>query len=64
MLQHQVRVELEVMTMKWYSLFSKTLALLEAQQQIVSCHIQDTRRGSYATAEVQSVYSTAPDDWV
>ena len=50
--------------------FPKASALLEPHYQIVYCHIQDTlivcvcgARGSYPSAEVQSVYSTAPADW-
>ncbi len=36
---------------------------LEHTHQMVYCHIQDTRWvGSYSSAEVQSVYSTAPAD--
>ena len=44
--------------MNGYSAFPKSLALLEP-------HIQDTLWGeSYPSAEKQSVYSTAPADWV
>ena len=47
------------------STFPKAPALQEPHHQIVRCYIQDTRlRGvSYACADVQSVYSTAPADW-
>ena len=59
------RVDLGAMVMKGYSAFPKAPALLEPHHQIVKCHIQDTRwrGGSYPSAEVQSVYSTAPADW-
>ena len=47
--------------MKGYSEFPKALALLEHHDQIVQCHIQDTRWGGpYPSAEKQFVYSTAP----
>ena len=58
MLPLRARVDLGTMAMKGYSAFPKAPALLEPHHQIVECHIQDT-------AEVQSVYSTAPApaDW-
>ena len=52
------------MAMKGYFAFPQALVLLEPHHQIVLCHIQDTCwRGAYPSAEVQSVYSTAPADW-
>ena len=65
MLPLRARVDLGAMAMKEYSAFPKAPALLEPHHQIVSCHIQDTLYGggSYPSAEVQSVYSTAPADW-
>ena len=51
--------------MKGCSAFSKAPSSLESYNQIPQCHIQDTRWGreSYPSAEVQSVYFTATDDW-
>ena len=65
MLPLRARVDLGAMAMKGYSAFPKVPALLEPHQQIVYCHIQDTRWrvGSYPSAEKQSVYSIAPADW-
>ena len=59
-------MNLEAMAMKGYSAFPKDPALLKPHNQIVSCHIQDSRLGwgSYSSAEMQSVYSTAPAGWV
>ena len=53
------------MALKEYSTFSKGPVSLEPHHQIVLCHVQDIRCGvgSYTSAEVQSVYSTAPADW-
>ena len=50
---------------EWYSAFPKTPALLEPPDRIVLCHIQDTSSGgwSYSSAEMPSVYSTAPAEW-
>ena len=51
--------------MKEYSTFPKSTRL-ESHHQIVSCYILDTHcggEGSYSSAEMQSVYSTAPTDW-
>ena len=51
--------------MKGYSTFSKALRL-EPHHQVVLCHAQDTHwsgRGLYLSAEILSVYSTAPDSW-
>ena len=56
----RARLDLGVMAIKGYSAFPKVPALLEPQHQIVLCHIQDTRcGGSYPSAEIQLVYSTA-----
>ena len=61
----RARVDLEVMAMNVYAAFSKAPALLKPHHQIVLCHIQDTRCGeSYLSEEMQSVYSTAPADWI
>ena len=50
--------------MKGYSTYPKGPAFLEPHHQIVECYIQDTHwRGSYPSAEKQSVYSTAPVNW-
>ena len=53
------------MAVKGYSTFPKTPALLESQHKIVLCHLPSTfwGGGSYPSADMQSVYSTAPDDW-
>ena len=64
MLPHLARVDLGAMAIKGYSAFPKAPASLEFHHQTVQCHIQDTRwERSYPSAEVQSVYSTAPADW-
>ena len=48
------------MAMNRCSAFPKAPALLECHNQIVPCHIQDTRSGeTYFSAEIQSVYSAA-----
>ena len=52
------------MAIKGDSAFPKAPVSLELHHQIVSCHLKDTCWwGSYPSAEVQSVYSTAPADW-
>ena len=52
------------MAVKEYAAFPKAPVLLKPHHQIVGCHIQDTRLGeSYLSAEMQLMYSTAPDDW-
>ena len=53
------------MTLKSYSTFPKTPALLEPPHQIVLHHIQSTCSGggSCSSVKMQSVYSTAPADW-
>ena len=56
-LPRRARVDLGAMTIKGCSAFIKAPALLEPQHQIVYGHIEDTHwRGSYPSAEVQSVY--------
>ena len=61
----RARVNLGAMAMKWGRTFPKAPTSLEALNQIVLCHITRTlmRGGSYSSAEVQSVYSTAPTNW-
>ena len=56
-----MRVDLGVKAIKEYSTFSKSSGL-KLYHQMVYCHIQDTLRGGvpYPSAEMQSVYSTAP----
>ena len=59
-------LDLRAMIMNRYFAFSKAPALLESCHQIVWYHIQDTAwwGGSYPSAEMQSVYSTALADWI
>ena len=53
---------LRAMSVKKYSAFIKAPALQEPRDQIVKCHIQDTRwEAWYPSAEKQLVYSL---DWV
>ena len=60
----QARVDLGAMAMKRCSIFPKAPALLEPHHQTVKCHIKNTCwGGGYPSAEVQSLYSTAPADW-
>ena len=63
MLPFWTKVDKGAMAMKGYSAFPKAPASLENHHQIVLCHIQDTHWGSYPSAEVQLVYSTALADW-
>ena len=52
--------------MKDYSAFPKApAAIMEPHHQIGYCHIQgtDLGGGSYRSAEMQLVYSTAQADW-
>ena len=64
MLPLQARVDLGPMAVKGYSVFPKRPALLEPLHQIVLCHIQETHWWVfYPSAEMQSVYSTAPTNW-
>ena len=52
------------MAMKGCSAFPKAPASLEHHHQIVKCRIRTlVGEGSNPSAEVQSVYSTAPVDW-
>ena len=56
----KARVDLGAMTMKGYYIFPKTLGL-EPHHQIVYCHIKTLLEwGSYSSAEMHSVYSSAP----
>ena len=66
MLSLQARMDQGVIAMKGYSAFPKVPVLLEPRYQIVWSHMQDTLWGgvSFPSAEMQSVYSTAPDKWV
>ena len=48
-----VRVDLEVMAMKGYSVFPKAPALLEPHYLIVECHIQATRFGEGGLIHLQ-----------
>ena len=60
----QFRVDQEAMAMKRYSTFFKS-PRPEPCHQIVWCHYQDTHWGvrAYSSAEMQSMYSTAPVNW-
>ena len=61
-LPRRARLDLGSMAMKGCSAFPKAPASLETHHQIVYCHIQDTYWWvSYPSAEVQSVYFTAPN---
>ena len=68
MLPLQASVDLRVMIIKEYSAFPKSPALLEPHYQIVSCHIVISRTlvgvwgGSFSSAGIQLLYSTAPAD--
>ena len=59
-----LRAKVQLGAMMEYSILPKAPGL-EPHHQMVKCHIQDTcwRWGSYSSAEMQSVYSTAPVDW-
>ena len=65
MLQLRVRVGLGAMAIKGHSAFPKVPALLKPHNQNVWCHIQDICWvvGSYESAEMQTVYFSAPADW-
>ena len=66
MLPLQARVDPGVMAMKEYSAFPKAPVLLEPHHQIVYCHVLDTcwkRGGSYPSAKIQPMYSSATADW-
>ena len=63
----RIRVDLGVMAMKGYTAFAKVSPLLDPHYQMVYFHIQDTCcevEEFYPSVEKQSVYSTAPADWV
>ena len=64
MLPLRVRVDLGAMAMKGCAAFPKAPALLEPYHQIF-CLISKTllRRVSYPSAEMQSVYSIAPENF-
>ena len=63
MLPLQVRVNQGPMAVKEYFTFTKALALLEPHHQIVLLYLGHLSGGkSYRSAEMQSVYSTAPAD--
>ena len=52
------------MAMKGCSVLLNVSALLEPYHRIVKCHTRTLVGGeSYPSAEMQSVYSTAPADW-
>ena len=65
MLQFRARVDLGVMAMKGCFAFLKAPASQETHHQI--CLVSYTGHSlgaeSYPSAEVQSMYSTAPADW-
>ena len=64
MIPLRVKVDQRTMAIKGYSAPPIALALLAPHHLIIQCHIQDTRLvGSYSSAEIQSVFSTAPVDW-
>ena len=64
MLQLWVRVDPGAMAIKGYSIFPKAPVLLEPHHQMVECHTQHSLEVSYPSAEMQSVYSTVPADWI
>ena len=52
------------MAMKWGYIFPNAPASLKPHHPTVYCHIVGIHGvGFYPSAEVQSVYSTAPADW-
>ena len=51
-------MNLWAMEIKERSILPKAPASQEPYYQIIQCHKQDTRGGSYSSAEVQLVYST------
>ena len=58
-----VRVDLGAMAMKGFSKYSKA-SIQDSHHQFVSCYIHDILLvGSYSSAEMQSLYYTAPTDW-
>ena len=62
MLPFQPRMDLGVTAMKRYSSFPKSITGTSSSDCLVS-YIRTLIGGSYPDAEVQSVYSKAPDDW-
>ena len=56
-LELQVRMDMEAMTMKRYSTFPKTPGI-EPHHQIILCSIRMLIGMGYSSAEMQSVYST------
>ena len=58
MLPLQARVDLEAMAMKGYSTFPKP----STSSECLVSYLGHSLAGSYHSAEVQSVYSTAPAD--
>ena len=58
------RVYLWAISMKRYFEFLKVPALLEPHHHIISYHIEDISYVQYASAEILSVYSTLPANWV
>ena len=58
-------MNLERSATKGYTTFPKDPPFLETQHQIVYCHIQDNRSvGSYPSPEKDSMFSTAPTNWI
>ena len=51
MLQLRAKMDLGATAIKGYSAFPKALALQESHHQIVECHIQDTRWGSFTSLQ-------------
>ena len=64
MLQLRARVDLGVMAMNGYSAFPKAWALLESFYSVSYPGHYFLGGRSYPSEEMQSVYSTAPTDWV
>ena len=62
-LLHQARVNLEAMAMKVYFTFPKLLALREPHNKMVYVISKTLIGGSFLSAEMQSVYFTAPTDY-
>ena len=58
-LRFQARVDLEAMTMKGCSAFPKTLILTNRLFSVISRTLIGGGGGSYPSADLQSVYSTA-----
>ena len=63
-LPHRARVDLGAMAMRGHSVFLKAPAYWNLTIRLFSVIFQDIHcEGSYPSAELQSVYSTAPADW-